>query len=289
MKMLVKFGNRILAAIVLVMTATATLQAQFYEPAKPTQPVGKPAGIQGVGIDQHLNQQLPLDLPFTDENGNAVELSQYFGEKPVIIVPMYYTCPMLCSEVQSGLTSALSVLKFTAGKEFNVVSVSIDPNDKPADAMAKKKIFLQRYRRPGADWHFLVGSQSSITSLMKTLGFRYNYDPATKQYYHATAVMVATPQGKLAQYFYGIEYGPNDLRLALVQASQEKIGNLADAVLLYCFHYDPSTGRYSATVLNILRLLGLITFGLLAGFMLVSFRREARQKIAAVAGGRKKI
>jgi protein SCO1/2 len=288
-----KFGRTKLAALFALMLAASIAQAQFYSEPKPLAPVGKPKGIEGIAIDQHLNQQLPLDAAFSDENGKAVKLGDYFGEKPVIIVPMYYTCPMLCSEVESGLISALGVLKLTPGKEFNVVSVTMNPNETPQDAMVNKNHFLQRYRRPGADWHFLTGPQSSITPVMQALGFHYNYDPETKQYYHATAIMVATPQGKIAQYFYGIEFPPNDLRLALVDSSHEKIGNVADALLLYCFHYDPKTGKYSAQILNILRVMGLVTFGMLAGFMVMSLRRERKHKTAAAVewhgGGRRKI
>jgi protein SCO1 len=278
-----KIRESALSGIILLfalLAMTGAAQAQFYSEPKPLAPVGKPAGIENVGIDQHLNQQLPLDLPFRDESGNQVQLRQYFGNKPVILTFVYYTCPMLCSEVQSGLTSALGVLKFTVGKDFDVVSVSINPKETPQDAMANRRTFLQRYHRQGAanGWHFLTGDESSIEPLTKAAGFRYTYDRESGQYYHATAVMVVTPEGKLAQYFYGIEYPPNDLRLALVQASQNKIGNLADVLLLYCFHYDPKTGRYSATVLNIVRLGGLLTFCLLGGFMALSLRREAHQR-----------
>ena len=242
-------------------------------------PQGKPQSIQNVGIDQRLDQQIPLELEFRDEAGKPVRLGQYFGSKPAILTMVYYTCPMLCGEVQSGLTSALQILKFNAGKEFDVISVSINPEEGPADAVAKKKQFVSRYRRAGADqgWHFLTGQKPEIDALAKSVGFRYNYDPQTKQYAHATAVMVVTPEGKIAQYFYGIEYAPKDLRLALVQASQNKIGTLADAVLLYCFHYDPNTGRYSAAVLNLVRLAGILTVFTIGGFVMVNLRRESRE------------
>jgi len=181
--------------------------------------------------------------------------------------------------VQSGLTSALQILKFDAGKEYDVISVSINPEETPQDALTKKRQFLSRYHREGASsgWHFLTGQKPEIDALAKATGFRYNYDPQTKQYSHATAVMVVTPTGRIAQYFYGIEYAPKDLRLALVQASQNKIGNLTDVLLLYCFHYDPKVARYSATVLNIVRLGGLVTVFLLGAFVAVSLKRESRE------------
>ena len=268
------------AATALLMLLLAGAQAQsLYSGPKELPPQGKPQAIQNVGIDQHLDQQLPLDLQFRDEAGDPVKLGRYFGSKPIILTLVYYTCPMLCGEVQSGLTSALQILRFDAGKEFDVVSVSINPEETPQDAVAKKKQFLSRYRREGASagWHFLTGQKPEIDALAKATGFRYNYDPETKQYAHATAVMVVTPEGKIAQYFYGIEYAPKDLRLALVQASQNKIGNLTDALLLYCFHYDPNTARYSATVLNIVRLGGLLTVFIMGAFVLANVRREGRE------------
>src|SRR5207302_1088674 len=267
----------LLAAVVLV---AAGAQAQLYSDPKAAVPMGKPESILKVGIDQHLNQQLPLDLKFRDENGGEATLGQYFGSKPIILTMVYYTCPMLCGEVQSGLTSALQILKFDVGKEFDVISVSINPEEGPQDATAKKKQFLARYRRDGADqgWHFLTGQKPEIDALAKSVGFRYNFDPVTKQFAHATAVVVITPEGKIAQYFYGIEYAPKDLRLALVQASQNKIGNVADAVLLYCFHYDPNTGRYSAAVMNLVRLAGALTVFTVGGFVMISLRRESKEQ-----------
>lgn len=273
--------RNVLATSVFGIALLASASAQtLYSGPQATAPQGKPQSIQNVGIDQHLDQQLPLDLQFRDEAGAPVKLGQYFGSKPVILTLVYYTCPMLCTEVQSGLTSALQILRFDVGKEFDVISVSIDPEETPKDAVAKKKQFLSRYHREGAasGWHFLTGQKPEIDALAKAAGFRYNYDPATKQYAHATAVMVVTPSGKIAQYFYGIEYAPKDLRLALVQASQNKIGNLTDALLLYCFHYDPATARYSATVLNIVRLGGLVTVCLLGAFVFISLKREGRER-----------
>ena len=265
----------LLAVVVLV---AAGAQAQLYSEPKAAVPMGKPESILKVGIDQHLNQQLPLDLKFRDENGAEVTLGQYFGSKPIILTMVYYTCPMLCGEVQSGLVSALGILRFDAGREFDVISVSINPSETPADAMAKKKQFLSRYHRAGAEhgWHFLTGDKANIDALAKAMGYRYSYDAKSGQYSHGTAIVVVTPEGKLAQYFYGIEYAPKDLRLALVEASRNKIGNVVDAVMLYCFHYDPASGRYSAQILNVVRLAGLLTVFCMGGFLLVAFRRETR-------------
>jgi len=266
-----------LVAVLLLMANVA--HAQLYSEPKAPAPQGKPAMLQNIDIDQKLDQQVPLDLNFRDETGRRVQLGQYFGTRPVILTLVYYTCPMLCNEVQSGLASSLAILKFNAGEQFEVVAVSINPRETPEAAQKKRKQFLQRYKRAGAESgvHFLAGDQASIDALAKAVGFRYSYDPKTDQYAHASAIMVATPQGRLAQYFYGIEYAPNDLRLALVESSQNKIGNAVDQVLLYCFHYDPATGHYGAVVMNVVRLGGVITVLLLGLFMTISLRREFRQ------------
>ena len=194
-----------------------------------------------------------------------VRLGDYFGKKPMILNLVYYNCPMLCGEVLSGLESAMRMLKFDVGKEFDVLTVSFDPRETPDMATKKKAEFLKRYGRPGAaeGWHFLTGPQESIDALTKAAGFQYQYDPKTGQFAHATAIMVLTPEGKIAQYYYGVEYAPKDLRLGLIQASQNKIGTLADQVLLYCYHYDPTTGKYGAIILRVLQLSALAT--ILAG------------------------
>src|SRR5437763_12844717 len=196
-----------LAAVAAAVFMTAAAQAQLYSEPKAMAPQGKPESILKVGIDQHLNQQLPLNLKFRDESGQSVTLGQYFGSKPIILTMVYYTCPMLCSEVQSGLVSAMGILRFDAGREFDVISVSINPSETPADAMGKKKQFLSRYHRAGAEhgWHFLTGDKANIDALAKALGYRYSYDAKSGQYSHGTAIVVVTPEGKLAQYFYAIE------------------------------------------------------------------------------------
>jgi protein SCO1/2 len=248
----------------------------------------KPAILDQVGIEQRLNQQLPLDLVFRDETGKTVHLGDYFGQKPVILALVYYNCPMLCTETLNGLTSALSVLKFDVGREFNVVTVSFNPRETPQLAAAKKRTYLNRYGRPGAEqgWHFLTGDQPSIDALTRAAGFHYQWDPNSQQYAHATGIMVVTPQGKLAQYYYGVEFSPRDLRLGLIQASQNQIGTLVDQVLLYCYHYDPATGKYGAVILNVLRVAGVITLVFLGGFVFLLFRLGPKHKTDRAGVGR---
>lgn len=244
----------------------------------------RPPGLQHVGIEQNLNEQIPADLTFTDASGRQVRLGDYFGKKPMILNLVYFTCPMLCGEELNGLESALRVLKFDVGKEFDVITVSFDPKDTPAAAAQKKAEILKRYNRAGADqgWHFLVGKQDAIDKIAKASGFEYQYDTRTQQFAHSTAIMVLTPQGKIAQYYYGIDYPPKDLRLALVDASQEKIGNVVDEVLLYCYHYDPSKGKYSATIVRILRLAGIATLLCLGTLFIVLFRRGPNHRHGAL-------
>ena len=236
----------------------------------------RPPGLANVGIEQHLDQQIPADLTFRDESGKTVRLGDYFGKRPMILNLVYYNCPMLCGEVLSGLTSALRVLRFDLGREFEVITVSFDPRETPQIAAEKKKQYLERYGRKGAEqgWHFLTGQQDAITALTKSAGFQYEYDAKTNQFAHTTAIMVLTPRGKIAQYYYGVEYAPKDLRLGLIEASQNKIGNLVDQVLLYCYHYDPATGRYGAVIMRVVRLAGLATILSLGAFVVIMFRRD---------------
>jgi protein SCO1/2 len=220
-----------------------------------------PPQLRGVGIDQRLNQQVPLDLKFRDETGQPVTLGSYFGKRPVILSLVYYSCPMLCTMAENGLLNALRNVKFSIGEQFEVVTVSFDPSDTPAMAMAKKGIYAGLYGRPGGrqGWHFLVGDQPAIRALTQAVGFRYNYIPETRQFAHATGIMVLTPEGKVSRYFYGIQYPARDVRLALVEAAKKKIGNPVDALLLYCCQYDPATGKYGVMVSRVLKLAGLIT------------------------------
>jgi len=239
----------------------------------------RPPGLKNVGIEQNLNEQIPPDLVFRDETGQSVRLGDYFGKRPLILNLVYYQCPMLCGEVLSGLTSSLRILKFDVGKDFDVLTVSFNPRETPAIAAAKKAEYINRYGRPGAaqGWHFLTGPQESIDALTKAAGFQYQYDPATGQFAHATAIAVLTPQGKIAQYYYGVEYAPKDLRLGLVQASNNKIGNLVDEVLLYCYHYDPAVGKYGAVITRILRLSAAATILLIGMMLAVLMRRSPRR------------
>jgi protein SCO1 len=234
----------------------------------------RPPGLKHVGIEQHLNQQIPPSLSFRDEHGKPVELADYYGRKPLILNLVYYRCPMLCGEVLSGLVSALRILKFDVGREFDVLTVSFDPTDTPEMAAGKKAELLKRYGRPGAaeGWHFLTGTQAAIDALTQSAGFEYEYDPKIQQFAHATAILVLTPQGRIAQYYYGVEFPPRDLRLGLVQASENKIGSVVDQVLLYCYHYDPDQGKYGAIIARILKLAAAATIVLLGTFLIAMFR-----------------
>jgi len=236
----------------------------------------RPPRLENVGIEQRLDSQLPPDLALRDETGQAVKLGDYFGRKPLILNLVYYNCTMLCGEALAGLSSAMRLVKFDVGKEFEVVTVSFDPRETPEIAAAKKKDYVKRYGRPGADigWHFLTGSTESVNALTKAVGFQYQYDPNINQFAHATAIMVLTPQGRISRYFYGVDFPPKDLRMGLVEASQGKIGNPIDAVLLYCYHYDPATGKYGAVIANILRLAAAATILILGGFIFLMLRLE---------------
>ena len=238
-----------------------------------------PQQLRGVGIDQRLNNQVPLDLKFRDETGQMVILGSYFGKKPVILSLVYYTCPMLCTMAENGLLNALRDVKFNIGEQFEVVTVSIDPTETPEMAMGKKAVYVGLYGRPGSKqgWHFLVGEEPSIRALTQAVGFHYNYIPETRQFAHATGIVVLTPQGKVSRYFYGILYPSRDIRLALVEASNEKIGNPVDAVLLYCCQYDPVAGKYNMIVSHVLKIAGVITL-LSMGTLIFALSRGGRHE-----------
>ncbi len=241
----------------------------------------RPPGLQFVGVEQHLNAEVPADLQFKDELGNPVKFGAYFGHgRPVILNLGYYQCPMLCGELLQGLVGSMKALTFNLGKDFDVVTVSFDPHETVEMAAEKKRDMMKRYGRPNSEngWHFLTGEASQIDALTKAVGFQYQFDPNTQQYAHATTIVVLTPDRRIAEYFYGVEFSPKDLRLGLVQASQGKIGNIADTVLLYCYHYDPRTGKYGAIISNILKLAGLATMLILGTFMIVMFRAEKRSR-----------
>jgi protein SCO1/2 len=252
---------------------------------KETGPVNdKPPDILNkVGIAQNLNQQLPLGLTFTDDAGKQIQLASYFGKRPVILALVYYQCPMLCSEELNGLTGALQMVNFVPGKDFDVVVVSIDPSEDTDLAAAKKRSYLKRYGHPetAAGWHFLTGTQPNIDALTKAVGFGYvkipGPDGRLTQFAHASAIQIVTPEGKLAQYYMGVEYSPKDLRLGLVEASANRIGSPVDNILTYCYNYDPATNKHSLIVARVVQLGGLVTVVTLGGFMLVMFRRDARQ------------
>jgi len=238
-----------------------------------------PGALQGVGIDQKLNAQIPLNLVFRDEAGRAVPLSSFLhAGKPVILALVYYRCPMLCTQILTGLESGLKAVSLNPGQDFEIVSVSFDPKDTPEIAAAKRQTYVKRYGRPNTinGWHFLTGDEASIKALTDAVGFHYKYDPATDQFAHASGIMIATPDGRLSKYFYGVDYSPRDLRLGLVEASANRIGSPVDQILLFCYHYDPATGKYGAVAMNLVRAAGA-GFVLICGtFLAVVFRRERR-------------
>lgn len=240
-----------------------------------------------VGIDQKLDQQLPLDLTFRDERGATVTLGQYFGKKPVVLTLVYYGCPMLCTQVLNGLTNTLKTIPFVAGREYDIVTVSFDPTEGPELAAKKKDNYLKQYKHPEAEqgWHFLTGDSANIRKLTSAAGFRYVWDDKLKQFAHAAGIMIVTPQGKLSRYFYGIDYSPKDLRLGLADASEGKIGSLADKILLLCYHYDAVSGRYGFAVMATVRIAGGLTVIIIAAWIWIMVRRESRQRRIALASG----
>jgi protein SCO1 len=243
----------------------------------------KPAILNNVGFDQRLNEQVPLDLSFVDETGKAVKLGDYFGEKPVVLVLAYYRCPMLCTLVLNGLTTAMHELPFTPGKEFNVVTVSFDPSETPERAAKKKATYVKSYGRPGAEegWHFLTGKQEEIDKLTKAVGFRYVYDAKQDQFIHPSGIMVLTPSGKISRYFFQLPFSGRDLKFGLMEASVEKIGSSTDALSLFCFHYDPELGKYSANILAMVRIGGVLTVLGLIGLVWFLKRHERRKRLPA--------
>jgi protein SCO1/2 len=238
-----------------------------------------PPVLREVGFDQRLNEQVPLDLEFRDEAGRTVRLGDCFDGKPVILVLAYFKCPQLCTEVLNGLVRTMLDLPQDLGKDFTAVTVSFDPRETPELAAAKKKTYLERYGRPGAEagWHFLTGAEGSIKRLTDAVGFRYTYDPRNDQFAHASGILVLTPAGKISRYFYDIRYSPRDLRLGLVEASAGRIGSPVDQILLYCFHYDPIEGKYGPTIMSFVRLGGVLTLLAVGLFMAALWRRERRE------------
>jgi protein SCO1/2 len=267
-----------------LLAAAAPAHAQPMAPAPTDAATAKPGLLKQIGIDQRLHQQVPLDLVFTDEAGREVRLGEYFGKRPVVLAMVYYECPMLCTHVLNGVVSALGVLTFDVGREYDVIAVSINPKEGPGLAAQKKQAYLDRYKRPGtaAGWHFLTGQEASIKQLAAAVGFRYAYDEEIQQYAHGAGIEIITPRGVISKYFYGIEYSPRDLRFGLIQASDERIGTAIDDALLLCYHYDPATGKYGAAAIDAIRIGGIATVLGLVSFMVISLRRERAARRHAV-------
>ncbi len=250
---------------------------------------GLPTALRDVRIEQKLDQQVPLDLVFRDENGQPVKLGEYFGEKPVVLAFVYYDCPMLCTQVLNGMATSFRVLPFQIGKEFEVVTVSFDPRETNTLATSKKQVYMkylpERMRsEANSGWHFLTGDQDNIAKLTDAVGFHYHYDEATKQFAHASGIMVTTPQGKLSRYFYGVDYPARDLRLGLIESSANKIGSPVDQLLLYCYHYDPATGTYGAAIMKIMRIAGVITV-LAIAVMILALKGRKPKLVEVETGG----
>ncbi len=271
------------ALFLLILTPLAGLRAQSTA-AGGVGPVGAPArsvppDLSNVGIDQKLNVQVPLDIPFRDETGQTVTLQKYFSDRPVILSLVYFNCPMMCPEVLSGMTTAMKQMTLNPGSDYQVLTVSFDPKDTSQAAASKKAEWLQRLGKPGAEqgWHFLTGDQDSISKLTAAVGFRYHWDARSGQFFHATGIMVLTPEGKVSKYFYGVQYSPGDMRFGLVQASDHEIGSPVDAILLFCCKYNPTTGRYDLLVSRVLFVVGLITIVILGTLLLILFKSTKRK------------
>jgi protein SCO1/2 len=268
------------SAVYLVWVTLAVVASPIVVWADESKPLAHPQSkaLREVDFEQRLGAQLPLDSEFVDEAGKPVQLGEFFGERPVLFVLAYYRCPMLCNQVLNGVLTSTNALKFVTGRDFEVVVVSFDPSDTAAAARAKREAYTKRYHRSeGRDgWHFLTGKAEDIAAVADACGFRFAYDEQTDQFAHASGIMVATPDGRLSQYFYGIDYPTRDLRLALVESSQGLLGNLVDKVLLRCFHYDAITGRYGLAVMRLVQAGGVITVIAIVGFIVRSLRNERR-------------
>jgi protein SCO1/2 len=246
-----------------------------------THTTAPPGVLEAVGFDQKLDAQVPLDLTFRDEAGREVRLGDFFGEKPVVLALVYYKCPMLCNMVLNGQLKAMRATKYNAGEEYTALTISFDPSETPELAAAKKANYVDKYKRPGADkaWRFLTGDAANIQALTQAVGFRYTYDEGSQQYAHASGIVVLTPKGRVARYLYGVEYSARDLQFSIMEASQEKIGSPVEQLLLYCFHYDPLTGKYGVVVMNVVRLGGVLTLTALAGFIGVMLYRDRQRRL----------
>jgi len=283
--------RHLLALTALAVLAGVSVGAQADAPGRRPAPgpvsSATPPALQKVRFDQKLDAQLPLDAVFKDDEGRTVPLGTFFGKRPVVLAFVYYECPMLCTQVLNGAVAAFKVLNFNIGDEYEVVTLSFNPKETPAMASAKKETYLARYGRPAGakGWHFLTGEQPAIGALASSVGFRYVFDQASQQYVHASAIMVLTPDGRVSKYFYGIDYPPKDLRLGLIEASGGRIGTPVDQVLLYCYHYDPHSGKYSMVVMNVLRVAGVLTVALIGGFIVTMWGLDRRKskRTAAMA------
>jgi protein SCO1/2 len=290
-------GLKLFAVIIVLLTTFGTVPAQktehynsplyapkTYDPSQAGTSNGLPDALQKAGIEQKLGEQVPPDAVFKDENGREVRLGEFFGKRPVILALVYFECPMLCNEVLNGLTGSLKSLSFDTGKDFDVVAISFDAreNDKPELAKNKKESYMKRYGRPGteAGWHFLTGTQEQIDKVTKAVGFKYFWDEKSNQFAHAGGIMVTTPEGKLARYLYGIDYAPKDVKFAVMESAENKIGNPAEQLMLYCYHYDPSTGKYGLSILKVIRIAGIATLlGMSLMFFLFWRRGKAKNEI----------
>jgi protein SCO1/2 len=263
---------RFRAAMFVALTGVAAFSAN-------AQQATTPAILSKVGITQNLNSRIPPDLLFRDETGKSVRIGDFFGRKPILLSLVYFDCPALCTEVLNGELRTMKAISLDLGKDFDAVTVSFEPKDTPALAKAKRDVYAGQYGRPDAadHWHFLTGEQQSIDALTDVAGFRYAYDSSIRQYAHAAAILVLTPDGRIDRYFYGVQYPARDVRLGLVEASEGKIGTLTDHALLYCYQYDPMTGRYGMVVMNVLRAAGGLTVLLLGIFMTLMFLRERKR------------
>jgi protein SCO1/2 len=277
---------RTIVGIAALLLATCALRAQTVPSDMGPTAATMPPALQNVGFEPSLNGQMPLDLPFRDETGRTVQLRDYFGpntHKPVVLAFVYYNCPMLCNQVQQGVVGTLRMLSFNPGRDYEVVFVSFDPRETPDMAAEKKKIALTHFRRPetASGWHFLTGPKESIDAATHAANFRYSFDAKTNFFAHASGVMILTPDGRISRYFYGVEYPGRDMRLGLVEASAGRIGTPIDHVLLFCYHYDPTAATYSASILKIIRLAGVLTIICIVGGIFYFRRRDLRSSAQA--------
>lgn len=256
-----------------------------YDPNRPQGSNGLPKALEEIGIEQKLNSQVPLNAKFKDADRNDVTLEKYFKkDRPVILALVYYECPMLCNEVLNGLTGTLKGISFNAGEEFDVVAISFDANEHKNENLAKNKKtgYMERYNRPGTSdgWHFLTGTDEEIRKVTESVGFSFKWDEKSEQFAHAGGIILLTPEGKVSRYFYGIDYSPKDVKLGLVESSENKIGGAVEALYLYCFHYNPATGTYGLAILNVLRAAAVATLLGIGAMMFVFWRRSKKGETA---------